>query len=211
MSISLTRQFLIKEGRVLFNGALNTFYLWLYGVRHMIKDHSNSERGNCCRHMGYSFQLAARVLLYASSHIYLSINQSIHPSIYLSISHRITHTTAFVTPVVLISNECFVTVGLKHIYWNKLFHYNGFCVKCNDQNSRKPNYSQNENLFATEKYEEFKHILDALQKHLYKQKKKMMLEQLLRLNIRQIRISTVSYDISTTVSIFHNIPYGTWT
>ena len=51
-----------KEGNVLFNDALNTFYLWLYGVRHMVKNH-----------MGYSFQLAARVIL---------------------------HTTAFVTPVV---------------------------------------------------------------------------------------------------------------
>ena len=35
-----------KEGNVLFNDALNTFYLWLYGVRHMVKDHSDSERGN---------------------------------------------------------------------------------------------------------------------------------------------------------------------
>ena len=35
-----------KEGKVLFNDALNTFYLWLYGVRHMLKDHSDSERGN---------------------------------------------------------------------------------------------------------------------------------------------------------------------
>ena len=34
-----------KEGNVLFNNALNTFYLWLYGVRHMVKDHSDSERG----------------------------------------------------------------------------------------------------------------------------------------------------------------------
>ena len=32
----------------------------------MIKDHSESEETRC-RHMGYSFQLAARVLLYASS------------------------------------------------------------------------------------------------------------------------------------------------
>ena len=31
-----------KEGNVLFNDALNTFYLWLYGVRHMVKDHSDS-------------------------------------------------------------------------------------------------------------------------------------------------------------------------
>ena len=35
-----------KEGNVLFNDALNTFYLWLYGIRHMVKDHSDSEKGN---------------------------------------------------------------------------------------------------------------------------------------------------------------------
>ena len=33
-----------KEGNVLFNDALNTFYLRLYGVRHMVKDHYDSER-----------------------------------------------------------------------------------------------------------------------------------------------------------------------
>ena len=59
-----------KEGNVLFNDALNIFYLRLYGVGHMVKDHSDSEKGNplppqC--HMGYSFRLAARVLLYAPS------------------------------------------------------------------------------------------------------------------------------------------------
>ena len=35
-----------KEGNILFNDALNTFYLQLYGIRHMVKDHSDSERGN---------------------------------------------------------------------------------------------------------------------------------------------------------------------
>ena len=39
-----------KEGNVLFNDALNTIYLWLYGVRHMVKDHSDSERGNPLPH-----------------------------------------------------------------------------------------------------------------------------------------------------------------
>ena len=34
-----------KEGNVLFNNALNTFYLRLYGIGHMVKDHSDSERG----------------------------------------------------------------------------------------------------------------------------------------------------------------------
>ena len=33
-------------GNILFNDALNTFYLQLYGIGHMIKDHSDSERGN---------------------------------------------------------------------------------------------------------------------------------------------------------------------
>ena len=35
-----------KEGDILFNDALNTFYLRLYGVRHIVEDHSESERGN---------------------------------------------------------------------------------------------------------------------------------------------------------------------
>ena len=34
-----------RERNVLFNDALNTFYLRLYGVRHMVKDHSDSEKG----------------------------------------------------------------------------------------------------------------------------------------------------------------------
>ena len=42
ISIYLTE----RERNVLFNDALNTFYLRLYGVRHMIKDHSDSEKGN---------------------------------------------------------------------------------------------------------------------------------------------------------------------
>ena len=91
-----------RERDVLFNDAHNTFYLRLYGVRHMVKDHSDSEKGEremfyltthsthfiygymasdiwlrtilivrketCYRHMGYSFRLTARVLLYAPSH-----------------------------------------------------------------------------------------------------------------------------------------------
>ena len=36
----------IQEGSVLFNDALNTFYLRLYGVGHIVKDHSDGERGN---------------------------------------------------------------------------------------------------------------------------------------------------------------------
>ena len=72
---------LARERNVLFNDALNTFYLRLYGVRHMVKDHSDSEKGNP--------RPPHRLLL--------SINSKgsfIHPT------DRITHTKAFVTPVV---------------------------------------------------------------------------------------------------------------
>ena len=34
-----------KEGNVLFKDALNTSYLRLYGIGHMVKDHSYSEKG----------------------------------------------------------------------------------------------------------------------------------------------------------------------
>ena len=36
----------LLENVTLFNDTLNTFYLRLYGIGHMIKDHSDSERGN---------------------------------------------------------------------------------------------------------------------------------------------------------------------
>ena len=34
-----------RERNALFNDALNTFYLRLNGIRHMVKDHSDSEKG----------------------------------------------------------------------------------------------------------------------------------------------------------------------
>ena len=45
-SLHVTSNILHKDGNVLFNDVLNTFYLRLYGVRHMVKDHSDSEKGN---------------------------------------------------------------------------------------------------------------------------------------------------------------------
>ena len=71
-----------KEGNVLFNDALNTFYLRLYGVRHMVKDHSGSEKGNPL--------LPHRLLFPISS----------KGSFICIIPDRIAHTMAFVTPVV---------------------------------------------------------------------------------------------------------------
>ena len=63
-----------KEGNVLFNDVFNTFYLRLYGVGHMVKDHSNSERGN-------------------SHGLLLGFFYMHHPT------DRIAHTTTFVKPV----------------------------------------------------------------------------------------------------------------
>ena len=71
LSLELAVQFLeqSKEGHVLFNDTLNTFYLRLYGVRHKVKDHPESERGNPLPLlMGHTFRLAAGVHIYASSH-----------------------------------------------------------------------------------------------------------------------------------------------
>ena len=53
-----------RKGKVLFNDALNTFYLRLYGVGPLRLAREETH----CRHIGYSFRLAARVLLYASCH-----------------------------------------------------------------------------------------------------------------------------------------------
>ena len=49
-----------KEGNVLFNDTLNTFYLRLYGVRHMVKDHSDSERGNLLPPHGLLFPISSK-------------------------------------------------------------------------------------------------------------------------------------------------------
>ena len=37
---------MLTEGSVLFNDVLSTFYLCLYGVGHMAKNHLDSDRGN---------------------------------------------------------------------------------------------------------------------------------------------------------------------
>ena len=49
-----------KEGIVLFNDALNTFYLWLYGDKHMVKDHSDSERENLLLPHGLLFLISSK-------------------------------------------------------------------------------------------------------------------------------------------------------
>ena len=49
-----------KEGNVLFNDALNSFYLRLYGVGHMVKDHSDSERRNLPPPYGLHFPISRK-------------------------------------------------------------------------------------------------------------------------------------------------------
>ena len=49
-----------KEGNVLFNDALNTFYLRLYGVRHMVKDHTDIARGNPLPSHGLLFPINSK-------------------------------------------------------------------------------------------------------------------------------------------------------
>ena len=71
-----------QEGNVLFNDALNTFYLRLIGVGHMVKDHSGSERGNPLPPHGLLFPISSNGYFICT------------------IPDKIAHTTAFVTPVV---------------------------------------------------------------------------------------------------------------
>ena len=66
---------LTKEGNVLFNDTLNTFYLWLYSVGHMVKDHSDSERGNPLLPHGLLFPINSK------------------GSFICTIPHRIAHTS----------------------------------------------------------------------------------------------------------------------
>ena len=44
----------------LFNNALNTFYLRLYGVGHMVKDHTDSDRGNLLPLHGLLFPISSK-------------------------------------------------------------------------------------------------------------------------------------------------------
>ena len=58
-----------REGNILFNDALNTFYLRLYGVSNMVKDHSDSERGNPLPPHRLLFPISSKgSFIYASSH-----------------------------------------------------------------------------------------------------------------------------------------------
>ena len=72
-----------RKENVLFNEALNTFYLGLYCVGHMLKYHSDSERGNPLPPHGLLFPISSKLFFNMHHH-----------------TDRIIHTTVFVTPVV---------------------------------------------------------------------------------------------------------------
>ena len=50
----------MNEGYVLFNDALNTFYLRLYGIGHIVKNHSDCERGNPLPPHGLLFPISSK-------------------------------------------------------------------------------------------------------------------------------------------------------
>ena len=73
-----------KEGNVLFNNILNTFYLWLYGNKHIVKDHSEREKVKQLLPLhGLLFPISSKGSLYMH-----------HPTA------KIAYTMAFGTPVV---------------------------------------------------------------------------------------------------------------
>ena len=49
-----------KKEMFLFNDVVNIFYLWLYGIGHMVKDHSDSERGNPLQPHGLLFSISSK-------------------------------------------------------------------------------------------------------------------------------------------------------
>ena len=49
-----------KEGNVLFNDTLSTFYLRVYGIGHMVKNHSDSERKNLLPSHGLLFLISIK-------------------------------------------------------------------------------------------------------------------------------------------------------
>ena len=60
LKVTVALNFEWKEGNVLFNDALNTFYLRLYGIGHMVQDHSDSERGNPLPPHGLHFPINSK-------------------------------------------------------------------------------------------------------------------------------------------------------
>ena len=98
-----------KVGNVLFNDALTKFYLRLYGVRHIVKDHSDSERGNRLPPHGLLFPINSK------------------GSFICIIPDRIAHITAFVTPVVVsLSLSLSLSLSFSVCVWGDFLFWEGF-------------------------------------------------------------------------------------
>ena len=60
---------MLRERNVLFNDALNTFFIYGYMASDIwLRTILIVRKETRCRHIGYSYRLTARVLLYAPSH-----------------------------------------------------------------------------------------------------------------------------------------------
>ena len=59
-SYTLNHCGILNQGNVLFNDANNTFYLRLYLIRHMVKHHSESERGILLLPHGLLFPISSK-------------------------------------------------------------------------------------------------------------------------------------------------------
>ena len=75
IAVLILKILLARKEMGFFNNTLNTFYLWFYSVSHMVKDHSDSKRGN----------------------LLLPLHGLLFP---ISCTDRIAHNMAFVTPTV---------------------------------------------------------------------------------------------------------------
>ena len=60
-----------RKGNAYFNDTLNTFYLRLYGVRHMVKHHSDSERENPLPPHGLLFSIDSKGSFMENKECYL--------------------------------------------------------------------------------------------------------------------------------------------
>ena len=102
-----------REGGGLSN-ALNTFYLRLYGVGHMVKDHSDSERGNPLP--------PHRLLFLINSKVFFMHHAT----------DRIIHATAFVTPFVehWLEREIYIYIYI-YIWGTKIFSVLRACMGFN--------------------------------------------------------------------------------
>ena len=100
-----------QEGSGLFNDALSTFHLQLYGVSHMVKYHTDSERGRKEGNVLFNDALNTFYLRLYGEHSYHGAttshsllvetrNSSIGPPWRIHPTDTITHTTAFVTPLI---------------------------------------------------------------------------------------------------------------